>query len=367
MMPQNMAVAHISPYVRFDIGHTMSGRLKIKPPSTAQQSLDYESDLLSSAALGADFNNGMRFELEASHHKNGLIRFDQSIDHGDMSADAVMGNLYIDILRNISVHPYVAVGVGAAKIDLTAYDTSGTLNFTATKTVPAYQAMIGVRVPLTQNLSLDAGYRYFAIPASDAAGLGGAGQTAHSFEATQSTSRIGLIYRFGNATKATPPSDKTSESITETPVQARLEPQTHEASLSDFETSTPMGTLAATTVTSDTTMVPEDHSFVIHFAFDKADLDLQAAMEIQAAALDANEGHAKAVNISGHTDTSGSMAYNLILSKRRAMVVVNALVENGVDPTVISFVYRGEADTVVATKDGVPEPRNRRTQIDIRY
>jgi OOP family OmpA-OmpF porin len=64
----------------------------------------------------------------------------------------------------------------------------------------------------------------------------------------------------------------------------------------------------------------------------------------------------------GHTDTSGSNAYNDKLSVRRAEAVRDALVANGVQSGAISLEGRGESDPLVSTADGVPEERNRRVQ-----
>jgi outer membrane protein OmpA-like peptidoglycan-associated protein len=81
----------------------------------------------------------------------------------------------------------------------------------------------------------------------------------------------------------------------------------------------------------------------------------------------ANGGHATRVVVVGHTDTSGSDAYNNRLSERRAKAVADALVGAGVGQTSLSVDWKGESQPAVQTGDGVKEPLNRRSTIDINF
>ena len=69
----------------------------------------------------------------------------------------------------------------------------------------------------------------------------------------------------------------------------------------------------------------------------------------------------------GHADTSGGAAYNVRLSERRAKAVADALVGAGVGQTTLSVDWKGETMPAVATGDGVKEPLNRRSTIDINF
>jgi outer membrane protein OmpA-like peptidoglycan-associated protein len=88
---------------------------------------------------------------------------------------------------------------------------------------------------------------------------------------------------------------------------------------------------------------------------------------VQEAATYANEGHATQVVVVGHTDLSGSPAYNVRLSERRAKAVADALVGLGVPGTALSVDWKGETAPAVQTADGVKEPLNRRSTIDINF
>ncbi len=101
----------------------------------------------------------------------------------------------------------------------------------------------------------------------------------------------------------------------------------------------------------------------VFFAFDRADLSEADRQIITQAVEDYRRTGTARITVTGHTDTSGSAAYNLELSRRRAEAVTSELVRQGVPATEIATVGRGEEDLLVPTADGVREPRNRRVEI----
>ena len=84
------------------------------------------------------------------------------------------------------------------------------------------------------------------------------------------------------------------------------------------------------------------------FGFDKANLrdEGKAALNEAADKIKANP-EIKAVIVTGHTDRIGSDAYNQKLSDRRANQVKDYLASQGVDPSMIDAVGKGEAEPVV--------------------
>ena len=107
--------------------------------------------------------------------------------------------------------------------------------------------------------------------------------------------------------------------------------------------------------------------FVVYFPFDQYILTPEAQTVVQQAAQYANDGHATRIVVVGHTDTSGGVKYNLRLSERRAKAVADALVGLGVPQTVLNVDWKGKTDLAVQTPDGVKEPLNRRSTIDINF
>ncbi len=69
------------------------------------------------------------------------------------------------------------------------------------------------------------------------------------------------------------------------------------------------------------------------------------------------------IRVVGHTDSSGSAAYNLALSKRRAKDARDELVRQGVNEAMITSEGKGETELFVQTGDGVKEQLNRRTEV----
>lgn len=69
------------------------------------------------------------------------------------------------------------------------------------------------------------------------------------------------------------------------------------------------------------------------------------------------------IRVVGHTDTSGSAAYNLQLSKRRAKDARDELVRQGINSAVITSEGKGETEPQIPTGDGVKEQLNRRTEV----
>ena len=112
---------------------------------------------------------------------------------------------------------------------------------------------------------------------------------------------------------------------------------------------------------ADAAMVP--HSYLVFFDFNKSDLTPAALKIVDQAAADAVAGKAAQLTVTGHTDTVGSDAYNMRLSRRRAESVAAQLEKDGLPASEIEIVAKGKRDLLVPTKDGVKEPQNRRVAI----
>jgi len=110
-------------------------------------------------------------------------------------------------------------------------------------------------------------------------------------------------------------------------------------------------------------MAIENAKYIVFFDFDKSNLNAGANSILDAAAEEAKSRNLNAVLVVGHTDTSGSNAYNERLSMKRANVVRDALAQRGVNSSLIMANNRGENELLVDTADGVREPANRRTEI----
>jgi iron complex outermembrane receptor protein len=105
------------------------------------------------------------------------------------------------------------------------------------------------------------------------------------------------------------------------------------------------------------------HSYLVFFDFNKSDLTPQAVSIVDQAAANAGPAKVTQLTVTGHTDTVGSDAYNMRLSRRRAESVAAQLEKDGIASSEIQIVAKGKRDLLVPTADGVKEPQNRRVQI----
>lgn len=103
--------------------------------------------------------------------------------------------------------------------------------------------------------------------------------------------------------------------------------------------------------------------YLVFFGLGQSKLTPEAQTVVAKAAEQFKETGAVSINVVGHTDTTGSVAYNQKLSERRATAVADELVRLGVPATTITTVGEGQSNLLVPTADGVAEPQNRRAEI----
>ncbi len=72
------------------------------------------------------------------------------------------------------------------------------------------------------------------------------------------------------------------------------------------------------------------------------------------------------VYVVGHTDLVGTEAYNMELSSKRARYVRDLLASNGIRPGALFVSYYGKSRPLVATRNEISEPRNRRVEVLVR-
>ena len=104
-------------------------------------------------------------------------------------------------------------------------------------------------------------------------------------------------------------------------------------------------------------------NYLVFFDWDRANITDEAMAILRTAAENARKGNISRIQATGHADTSGTRAYNIKLSERRARAVQNALNQLGVASNQIAIDWKGELEPLVPTADGVREPQNRRVEI----
>ncbi|KAF0675859.1 OmpA family protein [Profundibacterium mesophilum] len=108
--------------------------------------------------------------------------------------------------------------------------------------------------------------------------------------------------------------------------------------------------------------MPQD----ILFATDSASVSAGLQGDLRVLASNLNRYPNSAVEVQGHTDNTGSAAYNQDLSQRRAQSVTQILAANGVSQGRLRAVGYGENQPIASNLSAEGRAQNRRVQIVIR-
>ena len=249
---------------------------------------------------------------------------------GKNSALSFMVNGLLDFGGEEGFSGYVGGGAGVARVKFSGYNVSGDDFLNDSDSKFAWQAIAGVRYPVTTNVDVGVKYRFFNVrnvKVFDRLGAEYEGNwRSHSV-------LLSLVYNFGEP--AAPPPPPPPPPPTPPPPPPPPPPPV-------AETPGP---------------------FIVFFDWDKSDITAEAASILDNAAnAYATTGQAR-VQLAGHADKSGSDQYNVGLSQRRADAVKAYLAGKGVPDSVIATEAFGESRPLVDTADGVREPQNRRVEI----
>ncbi|OIO60733.1 MAG: hypothetical protein AUJ82_01815 [Verrucomicrobia bacterium CG1_02_43_26] len=161
-------------------------------------------------AVGYIFEQ-IRFELEGSYRQNDIKKstvtgLTLNKGKGNVNYASLMANVYYDIPVSEDFYVYVGAGAGVAqekiKNDMIASPATTIANYRSTRTVFAWQAMVGVGYNINEDVAIYAGYRLFAVPSHNikrftttAAG-GSINSKAKMKDAYINNLEIGIRYRF---------------------------------------------------------------------------------------------------------------------------------------------------------------------------
>jgi OmpA-OmpF porin, OOP family len=255
---------------------------------------------------------------------------------GRSSALSFMVNGLLDFGDDDAVQGFVGGGVGVARVKNTiAYNTFAD-SLDDSDTVFAWQALAGIRAPLTDRIDLSLKYRFFNADKVSLVDVSG-----RRFDTRFRSHSIlgGVTFNFGE--RAAEPAPEPLPAPTPTP------------------TWTPTPEPTPTQEVVRCTPGP----YIVFFDWDKSDITPEAASILDNAISNyQNCGNAQ-VMLAGHADRSGSASYNVGLSQRRADSVKAYLTARGIGGGVISTEAFGESKPRVETADGVRELQNRRVEI----
>ncbi len=103
----------------------------------------------------------------------------------------------------------------------------------------------------------------------------------------------------------------------------------------------------------------------ITFAVDRADVNPGFVDTLGSVALVLKEYKSTMIEVAGHTDSTGSDAYNQRLSQQRAQSVSSVLVANGVQPIRIDTVGYGESHPIASNATAAGRQQNRRAELTL--
>lgn len=229
----------------------------------------------------------------------------------------LMANLYYDFEFGSPFVPYVGGGIGVGFNNWKVKNKDANIDFDYDSPLFAYQGIAGVSYYVTPKLAVNVEYRYFGE--TDAEFTSGSTKIKLGAPANHTIlAGVKYVFDFGAAS---------GEPAPETPVDTG------------------------------------QRSYLVFFDFDSSRLTPEARSIVASAATDALKGESTRIDVTGHTDRSGSATYNQALSVRRAEAVRRELVADGVADSLIIVRGVGESDPLVPTADGVREPQNRRVEI----
>lgn len=114
---------------------------------------------------------------------------------------------------------------------------------------------------------------------------------------------------------------------------------------------------------AETPVMEAPGRYLVFFPLDKAELSVDDREIVTQAAEEFRITGSARIEVTGHTDTSGSAEHNRRLSERRAQMVADELERLGIPAADLIVIGRGEEDLRIPTADNVVEDGNRRVEI----
>ncbi|MBU1193563.1 MAG: porin family protein [Proteobacteria bacterium] len=156
------------PYVSFNAGVSMPADSDVNYSTGEIVEIESDAGFAGGVALGYDFGNNLRLEGEISYLSNEVDKATylgiNRATTGDVTSIAFLINGYYDFKNSTPFTPFISAGAGLANVEVDDFTFvgSGLPTVSDDDTVFAYQLSAGVGYAVTDQLSLDVKYRYFA-------------------------------------------------------------------------------------------------------------------------------------------------------------------------------------------------------------
>jgi outer membrane protein OmpA-like peptidoglycan-associated protein len=280
--------------------------------------IEFDSRWGGMGTVGHAFNGNWRLEFEAGYRNNDIDRINTvSVTDGELTEWSGFFNAHYD--QPIGRRWAISFGAGAG-VDSVRFDDTTSED---TDAVFAAQGILGLVYQVGPHWDVMLNYRYLWAMDPEFTDVSA---NTDNMEIAKHTVTLG--FRYGYDAVAAPPPPPPA------PPPAAPEPA-------------------------------KPKQFIIFFGFDKCDITAEADRVLGEASETAKSTGTAAVRIIGHTDTSGSPAYNQRLSECRSGAAKSNMVGKGIPEGAISTSGKGENDLMVQTGDGIKEPQNRRATVDL--
>jgi len=103
----------------------------------------------------------------------------------------------------------------------------------------------------------------------------------------------------------------------------------------------------------------------ITFDVDRTEIKLEFESVLDSVVLVLNKYDQTGIEVAGHTDSTGSVQYNMTLSERRAQSVANALRVRGVNPVRIGTIGLGPHQPIATNETAAGRAMNRRVELTL--
>ncbi|TQF76661.1 OmpA family protein [Elioraea sp. Yellowstone] len=311
--------------------------LSFSPTRAGSHDAEFDGGWAGIARIGWGFGQvapgiGLRVELEGNYRDNdvdGIKIGGASLTNvgGSQQTYGVMLNALADFDLGLGfLYPYLGAGIGWAWTNWDSVKGGGVTLVDDDDNNFAFQGIVGLSVPIdaVPGLAINAEYRFFGTLKNEFRVTPAGGGGTVEADNYNHTFLIGLRYAFG----VTPPPPAPAPAPVAAPAPAR--------------------------------------TYLVFFDFDSAALTDRAREIIAEAAANAPRVQATRIEVTGHTDTVGSAAYNQALSLRRANAVAAELERRGIPRSQMVITGRGFSQPLVPTGPNVREPQNRRVEIVLR-
>jgi OOP family OmpA-OmpF porin len=340
------------PYIGIEGGTNSESSQNLIQNGNVLDTLQFKNGWTIGLIGGYALPNGLRPELAFDHRRNQINGDSHGADvNGFQNADSIFANLWYDFRMPSGLlhvyHPYLGGGLGGVRFDTRNVTVNGVDFGNDYIAKLGYQAGAGMGVDLTPQLTLSADYRYLQSNRGSFA-FGPEGLVDARYR-TQ-TALLGLRYSFAKPPVAAPP--PVQQAAVPPPPPPPLPPPPPPCKPpAGFKVDANCHVIAQTVVVR-----------AVDFEFNSVQLTVPAQQTLDEVAGALLAQPELFVEISGHTDSIGSAAYNLKLSQRRAEAVKDYLVGKGLKSNSLTVRGYGKSSPIASNATEQGRAENRRVE-----